>query len=256
MFNAEESIIRALNSVKNQTYKGVFETIVINDGSTDRSVELVENFIQENPEMSIQLIQQNNQGVSAARNAGLELVNSDYIAFLDADDEWLEGKIKKQMHWLTDPQNGIDFLVTLRNQEKLKFPYARIQSKPLAEMTLRKMLIRMEGQTSTALFKRKILDNTGFFDAQQRYAEDANYWMRISQHNKMFILAESLVETGSGKKSFGESGLSANLKEMEKGIQKNLKEMRKSHRINLIEFLLFWLYSKLKYLIRPLRAKL
>ena len=80
--------------------------------------------------------------------------------------------------------------------------------------------------------------------------------MRISEHNKMYLLAEDLVITGSGKKSFGSSGLSANLVEMEKGIQKNIKEMYQTNRINLAEYLFYFVISKLKYWVRPLRAKL
>ena len=71
-----------------------------------------------------------------------------------------------------------------------------------------KTLIRNVGPTPTAIFRRKVLENTGYFDENQRFAEDANYWLRISENNKMFVLGKSLVITGSGKKSFGESGLS------------------------------------------------
>lgn len=256
MFNAQESILRALHSVKNQTYQGIFDIIVIDDGSTDQSAALVKDFMHQHPDLSIQFIQQKNKGVSSARNTGLKLAKNEYIAFLDADDEWLPEKTEKQMHHFKHSSHAIDFLVTLRNNEALTFPYQCNDQNQLAEMTLRKMLIRMEGQTSTAIFKRKILENTGFFDEEQKYAEDANYWMRISENNKMYILAASLVKTGGGKKSFGESGLSANLKEMEKGIQKNLKEMYINRRISAVEYNLFWIYSKFKYWIRPIRAKL
>ena len=72
----------------------------------------------------------------------------------------------------------------------------------------------------------------------------------------MYILPEKLVIAGNGKKSFGFSGLSANLKEMEKGIQKNIWEMYQTKRINFPEYLFFFFISKLKFAIRPLRAKL
>lgn len=256
MYNAENTIIQALDSIRNQTYKSPFEIIVINDGSTDNSQSKVENYHSQFPELNLNLIQQENQGVSVARNKGLKSAKGEYIAFLDADDKWLPNKIERQMFYLDNPNYDIDFLVTLRNDEKIWFPYKINFEKELAEITLKKLLIRIDGQTSTALFKRKIIDNTGFFDENQKYSEDANYWMRISQNNKMYILAESLVVTGSGKKSFGESGLSANLKEMEKGIQKNIREMFQNKRINLFEYLLFYGYSKFKYLVRPIRAKL
>lgn len=256
MFNAEKSVIKSLVSVKNQTYKEDFEILVINDGSTDQSKLMVEEFIVANPELNIKLINQENQGVSKARNTGLELAKGTYIALLDSDDEWFAEKTEKQMKLLSDKNLNIDFLATLWNQEKVSFPYSVNSQNYLVEITLKKLLLKITGQTSTAIFKRKIIENTGFFDENQRYSEDANYWMRISENNKMYLLPEKLVIAGNGKKSFGKSGLSANLKEMEKGIQKNILEMYKTKRIGFAEYLFYFVISKLKYLVRPIRAKL
>jgi len=253
LYNAENTILAALDSVKNQEGDFVFEILVINDGSTDKSAEKVQQFIDENPQLKIQLIQQDNKGVSSARNRGLRLAKGEFIAFLDADDVWLPHKTKVMMKVLTENPE-IDFLVALRNSERIWFPY-KINYKNLAKITLNKLLFRIEGQTSTAIFKRKILINTGLFNENQKYSEDANYWMRISKHNNMFILAEDLVITGAGKKSFGESGLSANLQAMEKGIQKNLKEMYLTKRINFSKYFFFFLFSKLKYLLRIFKSK-
>jgi len=253
LYNAENTILAALDSVKNQEGDFVFEILVINDGSTDKSAEKVQQFIDENPQLKIQLIQQDNKGVSSARNRGLRLAKGEFIAFLDADDVWLPHKTKVMMKVLTENPE-IDFLVALRNSERIWFPY-KINYKNLAKITLNKLLFRIEGQTSTAIFKRKILINTGLFNENQKYSEDANYWMRISKHNNMFILAEDLVITGAGKKSFGESGLSANLQAMEKGIQKNLKEMYLTKRINFSQYFFFFLFSKLKYLLRIFKSK-
>jgi hypothetical protein len=149
----------------------------------------------------------------------------------------------------------IDFLASFRNNENIGFPY-QYDHQNLTEITLRKFLIRNIGQTSTVIFRRKVLENTGYFDEHQRFGEDANYWLRISENNKMFVLGESLVITGSGKKSFGESGLSGNLLAMEKGFQKNLKEMLQRKRISAIEYFFFYLFLKLKYIIRIIRARI
>lgn len=255
LFNAEESIEKCLDSIKNQTWKGEFEIIVINDGSTDRSEKILESYRQKNPEMPILLINQQNGGVSKARNTGLKIAKGDYIALLDSDDEWLPEKTDRQMKYLQNPDFGVDFITSLWNDEKVNFPYA-IGSNGLVAISLHKLLFKITGQTSTAIFKKKILENTGLFDERQRYSEDANYWMRISETNSMFLLPEKLVIAGNGKKSFGFSGLSANLKEMEKGIQKNIWEMYRNKRINLLQYLFYFVFSKLKYIVRPIRAKL
>lgn len=255
VYNAEKSIEKSLISIKNQTWNGDFEILVVNDGSTDKSAEIIQNYQQRNPSQNIILIQQENGGVSKARNAALKIAKGDFIAFLDSDDEWLPQKIESQIQFLEDEKLGIDFLTSLWNEEKVSRPYS-LKENNLVEITLKKLLLKITGQTSTAIFKRKILENTGFFDEDQRYSEDANYWMRISEKNKMFLLPEKLVNAGCGKKSFGESGLSANLKEMERGIQKNIKEMYQTNRISLPEYLFYFVISKLKYWVRPFRAKL
>ena len=175
-------------------------------------------------------------------------------AFLDADDVWLPHKTKVMMNVLTE-NSKIDFLVALANDEQSGFPYI-FDEKKLAEISMWKTIIRNVGPTPTAIFRKKVVENTGYFDENKRFAEDANYWLRISEKNKMFVLGESLVITGSGKKSFGESGLSGNLPAMEKGFQKNLKEMLQRKRISAIEYFFFYLFLKLKYIIRIIRARI
>ena len=83
LYNKEKDIKRAIESVLNQTFQK-FEIIVVNDGSTDKSAEIVQNI----KDSRIRLINQKNAGVSAARNKGIEEAKYEYIAFLDADDFW------------------------------------------------------------------------------------------------------------------------------------------------------------------------
>ena len=254
VYNAEKSIEKSLISIKNQTWEGVFEIILVNDGSSDRSKTIIENYQQNHQDQNIILINQENSGVSKARNAAMKIAQGDYIALLDSDDEWLPEKTEKQMKFLEN--QNIDFITSLWNNENITFPYKLHPPNKLVKITLKKLLFKITGQTSTAIFKRKIFENTGFFDENQNYSEDANYWMRISEKNQMYLLPEKLVIAGNGKKSFGFSGLSANLREMEKGIQKNIWEMYQTKRINFPEYLFYFVISKLKFAIRPLRAKL
>lgn len=91
LYNKEQSIASTLQTVLNQTYQD-FEIVIVDDGSTDHSVEEVTKVL--NPR--IRLIHQNNAGVSAARNRGIEEAKGEYIAFLDADDEWKPDYLKTQ----------------------------------------------------------------------------------------------------------------------------------------------------------------
>lgn len=91
LYNKEQSIASTLQTVLKQTYQD-FEIVIVNDGSTDHSVEEVAKVT----DPRIRLIHQNNAGVSAARNRGIEEAKGEYIAFLDADDEWKPDYLKAQ----------------------------------------------------------------------------------------------------------------------------------------------------------------
>lgn len=249
VYNAEKTIENSLASIKNQTWKGVFEILIVNDGSTDESQKIIQNYHHRNPDQNIILINQENGGVSKARNTALKLAKGEFIALLDADDEWLTKKTERQMGFFDQKKIEIDFLATKRVHQDLKFPY-QISRDDLVKITFRKLMFRNEAQPSTVIFKKIVLENTGVFDDTQRYSEDLNYWLKISEHNEMYLLNEELVFAGSGKRSFGVSGLSANLNAMEKGFQKNLTEMYDLRRINLVEYCIYFIFYRLKFVIR------
>ena len=84
VYNVEKYITKAIQSVLNQTYKN-FELILIDDGSTDKSRSICNDFKQKDNRINV--VHQNNQGVSSARNKGIQIAKGDYIVFVDADDE-------------------------------------------------------------------------------------------------------------------------------------------------------------------------
>lgn len=93
LYNKEKQIINTLKSVFNQTFRD-FEIVIVDDGSTDNSINLVKIFDDER----ITIISQVNQGVSAARNTGIKNAKFNYIALLDADDEWNSSYLQEQVN--------------------------------------------------------------------------------------------------------------------------------------------------------------
>ena len=91
VYNVEKYLKRALTSVENQTFKN-FEVIIVNDGSTDGSLEIISEFVDRNKNFT--LINQENKGLGEARNVGIRHAKGRYVAFLDSDDflepEYLE----------------------------------------------------------------------------------------------------------------------------------------------------------------------
>lgn len=252
MYNSEKTIIRTLDSVKNQTVLPA-EIIVVNDGSTDNSLNIVENYVSLNTFLRIMIVDKSNGGVSTARNAGIKASKGNWIALLDSDDEWLANKLERQIEILAqNPQ--IDFLGTNRNGEY----FVNILWKKLDLLTKispKLLLVKFIFVVPTVVFKKSITDAIGFFDESQRYAEEGNYFIRIAQKYNCYLLNESLVLTGGGKEHFGHSGLSGNMKEMEKGELKNIGDSLALEIINIFEYILLVVFSILKYFRRVIVVK-
>jgi glycosyltransferase involved in cell wall biosynthesis len=109
LFNKLDWIPQTINSVVNQTYKN-WECIIIDDGSTDGSFELVTS-LTENYPGNWRIVRQSNSGQSVARNRGIEISSGKYVALLDADDIWFAEKLSTQVKFLNAHRN-VDLLFT------------------------------------------------------------------------------------------------------------------------------------------------
>lgn len=251
MYNSEKTIERALSSVINQTYAGPLEIIVVNDGSKDNSAVIVDEYIVKHPAHSIRLINQNNGGVSKARNTGLKAATGDYIALLDSDDEWYKEKLSKQLEIF----HGNDF-VDFQGASFEGFGFKNRPEGALIKIEFRDLLFKNYFQPSTIIFKKEILEEVGYFDESQRYAEEGNYFMRVANKFNCYFFNKNLITFGDGKSGFGESGLSANLKEMQKGELKNLKFAYNQGWANPLTYTVAVIFSVMKYIRRILIVKL
>lgn len=251
-YNAERTIKRALESIKNQTaLSKILEVIIINDGSTDKTKDIITTYQMENPEMNICVINQENGGVSKARNAGLKVARGKYIALLDSDDEWLPNKLKRQYE-IMKQKPEIDFLGAAIDEKPLKILFKKIDK--LYKANLKDICIKCFPQTSTVIFKKAVLDLVGYYDENQNYAEDGNFYQRVCLACNYYYLPEKLVDYDNGKQGFGQSGLSENLKEMYIGNVKNLLDLKDN--ISFLFYISMRFFYYIKYIRRILITKL
>ncbi|GHS99473.1 glycosyl transferase [Bacteroidia bacterium] len=178
LYNKEESILKTVNSVLNQTYPK-FELLIINDGSTDNSVAQL-NSISDN---RVLIINQPNMGVSAARNTGIQKASSDYILFLDADDMLLDNALTVLSSLVLKYPNAqiytSDFYIESEITHHLniycKCLDERIIKSNYKEYWLKKYCIR----TGNTIFRKDILYQCGLFDVGMNYFEDLAFNMRL-----------------------------------------------------------------------------
>lgn len=253
MYNSKDTIINTLNSVMRQTaINNILEIIVVNDGSIDESLEIVKEYKTENKDFPIIIIDKPNGGVSTARNTGMKAAKGDWIALLDSDDEWLPNKIEYQIEVIkNNPQ--IEFLGGPFNNQNLRILWKEINY--LYKAKVSDICIKNFPQPSTVIFKKKIFDEIGGFDEQQRYAEDGNYFVKICYKYNFYYDPKLLIIYDKGKRGFGERGLSANLKGMYEGNVKNIREFKEMKLIKYNFYLFLRLFYLIKYTRRIIIAK-
>ena len=118
VFNAEKYVNRCIDSILNQTYENL-EVILVNDGSVDGSVKICEKW--QKLDNRVKLITQENAGVSAARNTGIENATGDYIAFVDNDD-WLRPEMFKNLVKQAQKDNAdLTFCKFIKNKQNTCF---------------------------------------------------------------------------------------------------------------------------------------
>ena len=167
VYNCEDYIADAIKSVMSQSYTPD-EIIVVDDGSTDKTVQIVKSF------PNVKYFYQNNSGVSVARNSGIKYSTGKYLIFLDADDTLAKESIKQCMkYFIEDPE-----IEVVRGFYEYTFLNSKLQT--LFEQTALLNKNHHGILLGAAIFNRAIFNKIGYFDPSLKAFEDLDLWLRIS----------------------------------------------------------------------------
>lgn len=199
-FNSEKWIRETLLSVYRQTYENI-EIILVDDGSTDASVEVVRSIIASQPKKCLKMISISNTGVSSARNLGIENSSGELIAFLDSDDVWYPDKLTIQFeHLISHPDNIAvlcDFYISKVKRDSDKLINARLISKR-GVRDIAKGWLSLEGNgaliSSTALLWKNRFAKEVEFDSRLGTAADLSFYLKLLKLGEVGHINESLVQ--------------------------------------------------------------
>ncbi|MFH2092804.1 MAG: glycosyltransferase [Pseudomonadota bacterium] len=181
-YNRAWIVKEAIDSVLAQDYANV-ELIVIDDGSTDNTLQLLETYHDQ-----LMVIRQDNKGVSAARNIGIKKSRGRFIALLDSDDTWDKRKISCQVEFfMANPEALICQTeeVWIRNGKRVnpKFKHQK-PSGMIFEPSLNLCLV----SPSAVMMRRELFDIKGYFDEALTVCEDYDLWLRVSSDLPVFLI--------------------------------------------------------------------
>lgn len=192
-FNAEDTILKALQSVLTQDLKPL-EILVVDDASTDGTLLQVASVTDERIRV-IGLTK--NCGPGGARNAGLKAARGEYVAFLDADDWWLEAKLSKQYALMRADSKVVlatcDSVYRTPEGEfkRRSHEFLPPNSGPEAWKTL---LAYNFMPTPTVMARREVLQAVGGFNPELEFGEDLDLWIRVCLRGEVAVVPEVLVE--------------------------------------------------------------
>ncbi|MBR3811655.1 MAG: glycosyltransferase family 2 protein [Agathobacter sp.] len=250
MYNSAETITESLDSILQQTkYELIDEIVIVDDGSKDDSVSVVQGFIERTKCNKIHLIQKENGGAASARNVGIASAKNDWIALLDADDTWNANKIQLQDAVLEAHPN-IKALGTNRDGEVIS--HGTQIKEGLYHLTPFQYCVKNWPCTPSLIFNKKVFSNQLYFDESLSHAEEGIFYLDLAAKAGLYYISEPLVLCGGGKPAFGHSGLSGNIKKMHQGVLKMMKIAYKKGYLSTMEYIFVNALEYVKYLRRKL----
>lgn len=190
VYNAENTVLDSVNSILKQSVAD-FELIIINDGSTDKSLDIIHSIV----DSRIKIVNQENKGLIYSLNHGIKIAKGKYLARMDADDISVSSRFENQINFLNTNE---DYVLCSSSRyifiEKIG-DSNRIEKVPQTDSLIRIFSIFNSPFTHpAAMFRRDVVvENNIKFDENYKYAEDYKFWIDLLQHGKGYNFAEPLI---------------------------------------------------------------
>ncbi len=202
VYNRKDTIKKAIDSVLNQTYQNI-EVLVIDDGSTDSTMDVLNQFKGK----GVLVFKQDHKGANAARNLGINHAKGEFIAFQDSDDEWLPEKLERQIAYMYSRKYEVCYCAFyLYGKDNDEIIPSNYKNKEALEKNLIDILKNYNVvSTQTLVLHRKAVSEIGGFDVAMPRLQDYEYAIRLINKKKIGYVAEPLV-----KVYYSENSISSN----------------------------------------------
>ncbi|MUG99156.1 glycosyltransferase [Scytonema sp. UIC 10036] len=188
-YNAKRTILETIQSVQQQTFSN-FEIIVINDGSTDNTLELLQSV----KDKRLKVFSYENGGLPVARNRGITHAMGEFLAFLDADDKWTPDKLELQLTALQErSEAGLAYSWTYYwyEEQNSVSPSTPVFFEGNVQANL--LVNNFIANGSNPLIRKQAIESTGEFDPTLKSCEDWDYWLRLATHWNFVVVPKHQV---------------------------------------------------------------
>ncbi|WP_341853337.1 glycosyltransferase family 2 protein [Shewanella frigidimarina] len=244
MYNSQHTIVRALESIEVQSVLPEV-VIIIDDGSKDQSISVVQAYKRDSS-LNIKILTQNNSGPSSARNKGINAASEFLISFLDADDEWHPLKIEKQLEFFLKKsqtsQVGLVecYMTDVCGDIEIKRNTPTLSGHHFPDFISSNVI---KG-TPCVMVPKHILESYGGFDESLRFSEDRMLWSLIAADYEIFTVPEFLVIRHFGYEGNITNNPAKNYKYKKEFIKKFISQFSNSlSKKDIIEFKLSNMYD-------------
>ena len=175
-YNSQSTILETIYSVLQQSFSD-FELIVIDDGSTDKTLRLLSTV----KDARLKVYSYSNGGLPAARNRGIVRATGEFISFIDADDLWTPDKLELQLQALQkNPQAGVAYSWTICMGNDGSSFHPGVCDSFQGDVYSKLLVGNFIGSGSNVLIRREAIESVGYFDESLKSCEDWDYWMRLA----------------------------------------------------------------------------